>query len=43
MGDGVAKEFGSPRELLEKEDGIFWGMVEQSGVAGEIEGMILGN
>lgn len=41
MRDGVAAEFGSPKELLEKEDGIFRGMVAQSGEKEELEKTIL--
>jgi ABC-type multidrug transport system fused ATPase/permease subunit len=41
MKDGVNAEFGSPKELLEKEDGLFKGMVAQSGEAEELEKMIL--
>ncbi|KAH6709145.1 hypothetical protein BKA61DRAFT_556514 [Leptodontidium sp. MPI-SDFR-AT-0119] len=36
MKDGVAAEFGTPRELLEIEDGVFKGMVEQSGEKDEL-------
>ncbi|KAM0310141.1 hypothetical protein ACHAO8_008382 [Botrytis cinerea] len=42
MRDGVAAEFGSPRELLEIEDGVFKGMVEQSGESRELERSIRG-
>ncbi|KAF7889491.1 uncharacterized protein EAF02_001906 [Botrytis sinoallii] len=42
MRDGVAAEFGSPRELLEIEDGVFKGMVEQSGESKELERSIRG-
>jgi len=41
MKDGMNAEFGSPRELLEKEEGLFKGMVEQSGEKEELEKMIL--
>ncbi|KAG0652941.1 ATP-dependent bile acid permease [Hyphodiscus hymeniophilus] len=41
MRDGVAAEFGSPKELLQKEDGIFKGMVAQSGEKEELEKSIL--
>jgi len=37
----VNVEFGSPKELLEKEDGLFKDMVAQSGEAEELEKMIL--
>lgn len=36
MKDGVAAEFGTPRELLEIQDGVFKGMVEQSGEKDEL-------
>lgn len=42
MRDGVAAEFGSPRELLNIEEGVFKGMVAQSGERGELEGMVEG-
>ncbi|TGO38380.1 hypothetical protein BHYA_0076g00310 [Botrytis hyacinthi] len=42
MRDGAAAEFGSPRELLEVEDGVFKGMVEQSGESKELERSIRG-
>ena len=41
MMDGVNAEFGSPKELLEKEEGLFKGMVAQSGEKEELEKMIL--
>lgn len=43
MKDGVNAEFGSPRELLEKEGegALFKGMVGQSGEKEELERMIL--
>ena len=40
MGDGVAKEFGSPAELLDIEDGIFKSMVESSGERERLENAI---
>jgi ABC-type multidrug transport system fused ATPase/permease subunit len=43
MKDGVTAEYGSPKELLEIEDGLFKGMVEQSGETGELESMIKAN
>lgn len=48
MGEGVDKEFGSPRELLEKkggegEEALFRSMVEMSGEREELERMILGD
>ena len=42
MRDGVAVEFGSPKELLRTEDGVFKGMVAQSGEKEELERTILG-
>ncbi|KAH8588532.1 ABC bile acid transporter [Bisporella sp. PMI_857] len=42
MRDGVAAEFGSPKELLQTEDGVFKGMVGQSGQREELEKTILG-
>lgn len=41
MRDGAAAEFGSPKELLQKEDGVFKGMVAQSGEKEELERTIL--
>ena len=40
MKDGVGAEFGSPRELLGIEDGVFKGMVAQSGEKQELERMV---
>jgi ABC-type multidrug transport system fused ATPase/permease subunit len=40
MRDGVAAEFGSPRELLNIKDGVFKGMVAQSGEKAELERMV---
>lgn len=44
MKDGITGEFGSPKELLrgKDEDGIFKGMVENSGEKEELQKMILG-
>ncbi|KAG4440995.1 hypothetical protein IFR05_003502 [Cadophora sp. M221] len=46
MSEGVDKEFGSPRELLEKkgegEEALFRSMVEMSGEKEELERIILG-
>jgi len=42
MRDGVAVEFGSPKELLVIEDGVFKGMVAQSGEKESLEKTILG-
>lgn len=41
MKDGVAAEFGSPKELLGLSDGIFKSMVGQSGEAEELERTIM--
>lgn len=41
MRDGVAAEFGSPKELLQKEGGVFKGMVAQSGEKEELEKTIM--
>jgi len=43
MKDGVTAEFGSPKELLSLEDGLFKGMVGQSGEKDELEKMIMAN
>lgn len=40
MKDGVAAEYGTPKELLDIEDGVFKGMVAQSGEKDELEGMV---
>jgi ABC-type multidrug transport system fused ATPase/permease subunit len=40
--DGINAEFGSPKELLEKEEGLFQAMVAQSGEKEELENIILG-
>ena len=42
MGDGVAKEFGTPKELLDIEGGIFKSMVESSGEKERLESVIHG-
>ncbi|QSZ34665.1 hypothetical protein DSL72_007519 [Monilinia vaccinii-corymbosi] len=42
MRDGVAAELGSPRELLDIEDGVFKSMVAQSGESAELERIIRG-
>jgi ABC-type multidrug transport system fused ATPase/permease subunit len=41
MRDGVAAEFGSPKELLGLEDGVFRDMVKQSGEQEELQKIIL--
>lgn len=40
MSNGVAAEFGSPKELLGSEDGIFKGIVAQSGEKEELERIV---
>jgi ABC-type multidrug transport system fused ATPase/permease subunit len=40
MRDGAAAEFGTPRELLDIQDGVFKGMVAQSGEREELEAMV---
>ena len=42
MGDGKVAEYGTPKELYEKEDGVFRGMVESSGEKEALEEIILG-
>ena len=42
MSEGKAVEFGSPKELLEVEDGVFKGMVGRSGEKEMLERTILG-
>lgn len=42
LGDGRAAEFGSPKELWEKEDGIFRGMCEESGEKDKLRAIIFG-
>ena len=42
MDAGLAKEFGTPEELLGMEDGIFKGMVENSGEKDRLREIILG-
>ncbi|GLA45132.1 hypothetical protein AnigIFM63604_003570 [Aspergillus niger] len=41
MKDGVAAEFGSPGELVEKDEGLFQDMVNKSGEAEELRRMML--
>ncbi|RDW69893.1 hypothetical protein BP5796_08290 [Coleophoma crateriformis] len=43
MKDGVTAEFGSPKELIEIEDGIFNGMVKQSGESEALESIMNSN
>jgi ABC-type multidrug transport system fused ATPase/permease subunit len=42
MDDGRGAEFGSPRDLMEIEGGIFRGMVKESGEREKLENLILG-
>jgi ABC-type multidrug transport system fused ATPase/permease subunit len=42
MGEGEAKEFGTPRELMGREGGVFRSLVEESGERGTLEGIIFG-
>ena len=39
--DGKAVEFGTPRELYEKERGVFKGMVGESGERERLEKMVM--
>jgi len=41
MRDGVAAEYGSPKELLENKDGVFTSMVAQSGESEELARTIM--
>lgn len=43
MRDGTAAEFGTPKELLSLEDGVFRDMVEHSGEKESLERTILGS
>ena len=40
MGEGRVEEFDTPRQLMEKEGGVFRGLVEESGERGTLEGII---
>jgi ABC-type multidrug transport system fused ATPase/permease subunit len=42
MDDGRVREFGSPGELFEREEGVFRSMVQESGEKEKLEGLILG-
>ena len=42
MGEGEAKEFDTPRNLMQREKGEFRGLVEESGERGELESIIFG-
>lgn len=42
LSDGRAAEFGTPRELWEKEGGIFRGMCEESGEKGKLKDIVFG-
>ncbi|KAM3068375.1 hypothetical protein ACMFMG_009513 [Clarireedia jacksonii] len=41
MGEGKVIEFGTPRDLIGKEGGVFKGMVEESGERSKLEALIL--
>lgn len=43
LSDGQIAEFGTPRELWEKEDGIFRGMCESSGETEKLKRIVLGS
>lgn len=43
LGEGKVVEFGTPRELWGLSDGVFRGMVRESGERGKLESMILGS
>lgn len=43
LDDGQVAEFGTPRSLMENDDGIFRGMVSESGEREKLEALILGN
>lgn len=42
MGEGRVVEFGSPRELMGMGEGVFRGLVGESGERGQLEGIIFG-
>lgn len=42
LGDGMVAEFGTPRELWEKEGGVFRGMCEESGERERLRGIVFG-
>jgi ABC-type multidrug transport system fused ATPase/permease subunit len=42
LSDGRVAEFGTPRELWEKEDGVFRGMCEESGERDRLRGIVFG-
>ena len=42
LGDGEVLEFGTPRELWEKQGGVFRGMCEESGEREGLRATILG-
>lgn len=43
LGEGKVVEFGTPKELWGLKDGVFKGMVEESGERGALVDMILGS
>jgi ABC-type multidrug transport system fused ATPase/permease subunit len=42
LSDGTVAEFGTPKELYEKEDGVFRSMCDDSGEKGKLRDIILG-
>lgn len=42
LSDGKVAEYGSPRELWEKEGGVFRGMCEESGEKDKLRGVVFG-
>ena len=42
MGEGKVVEFDTPKNLMEREEGVFRGLVEESGERGALEGIIFG-
>ena len=42
LDDGQVAEFGTPRELMGLEAGVFWGMVGESGEREKLEKLIMG-
>jgi ABC-type multidrug transport system fused ATPase/permease subunit len=42
LSDGMVAEYGSPKELWEKEGGVFRGMCEESGEREKLKGIVFG-
>ena len=42
LSDGMVAEYGTPRELWEKEGGVFRGMCEESGERDKLRGIVFG-